>query len=472
MASRIRGALALCGLVPIIIGCTAGPDPSVPAPGAPGAGDPYYPTDGNGGYDVGDYHVTVGYDPASKHLDGDTTITAKATQALSRFDLDLRKLDVSSVEVNGKPATFTREGESELVITPQDDIPDQSMFTTRIRYTGTPSAQTEGPLGDTGWIQSDTGAAFAAGEPHSAASWYPVNETPRDKATFHLTARVPQDWTVVSGGREDGPATTANGWTTSNWLVPNPVASYLTTIAIDRFAVDRSTLPDGTPVLSAYSPKAGQQRAVGSRVGEILQFLAGKFGPYPQAAAGGIYLDTPIDFSLEVQGRPVYAEWADLPTVVHENAHQWFGDSVSVKSWSDICLNECFASYAQWLWSEAKEGDNLDDRYRRDITRLRNNPAFWSHKLVDMGAGHEFEGVYDKGILALHALRRKIGEQAFDRVLKDWPAAHRDGNASWPEFEQFVSGIAGADLGGFFADWFHGDKIPSDAALFPGSLHG
>ena len=154
--------------------------------------------------------------------------------------------------------------------------------------------------------------------------------------------------------------------------------------------------------------------------------------------------------------------------MVHENAHQWWGDSVTVQSWADICLNECFASYAQWLWDEAKEGVNLDDQYRQGVARASNQ--FWSGKLYDMGAGNEFTSVYDKGPMALHALRREIGEKAFNRVLREWPAKHRDGNASWPEFEQFVQRIAGKDLSGFFGAWFHSDSEPDDEYLYPGSL--
>jgi len=141
---------------------------------------------------------------------------------------------------------------------------------------------------------------------------------------------------------------------------------------------------------------------------------------------------------------------------------------VTVQSWSDICLNECFASYAQWLWDEAKEGVNLDEQYRQEAARANNR--LWGGKLYDMGAGNEFTSVYDKGPMALHALRREIGDRAFNRVLREWPAMHRDGNASWPEFEQFVQKVAGKDLSGFFGAWFHADTEPDEKYLYPGSL--
>jgi len=437
-------------------------------PGADGVGDPYYPKDGNGGYDVTGYHVSISYDPESRELDGNTEVSATATGELSRFNLDLKGLEVSAVEVDGKPAKFDRAGEHELVITPPTPVADGAKFATRVRYGGVPQMAEEGTLGENGWQRARSGGAFAAGEPHSATAWYPANDTPRDKATFRLDARVPNGWSVVSNGREEPSTRGRDGWTTYHWTEPNRIATYLTTVGIDKWTFDRSTLPGGVPVVSAYAPGVEEKRQVEAKLPEVIDFLSSKFGPYPQSAAGGIYINESIGFSLETQGRPIYADWAELSVVVHENAHQWWGNSVTVDTWADICLNECFASYAQWLWSEAKEGENLDARFRTEVARATDQ--FWGGKLYDMGAGNEFTSVYDKGPMALHALRRQIGDDAFDRILREWPTEHKDDNASWPEFEKFVTELAGQDLEAFFAAWFHSDTQPPDDLLYPGPL--
>ncbi|MFL6144000.1 MAG: M1 family metallopeptidase [Labedaea sp.] len=436
--------------------------------GADGAGDQYYPADGNGGYDVTDYRVSISYDPPAKKLDGDTVISATATADLNRFNLDLRGFDIASVEVDDKAAKFERTGEHELVITPPEGLAKDQAFHTRVRYSGTPGKSEDGTLGTNGWQIATSGGAFAAGEPHAASYWFPSNDTPRDKATFRLAARVPTGWSVISNGHEEA-STSDGGWTTYNWVEPNRIATYLTTVGIDKWTFERSTLPSGIPLVSAYAPGAESKKQQEARLPEILEFLSSKFGPYPQGAAGGIYVNENIGFSLETQTRPIYATWAQLTVVVHENAHQWFGDSVSVTSWADICLNECFASYAQWLWDEAKEHKNLDDRYRGQVTKAGNQ--LWSGKLYDMGPGKEFTAVYTKGALALHALRRQIGEDAFNRVLREWPAKHKDGNASWPEFEVFVQQTANQDLHEFFDVWFRGTERPADKFLYPGTLH-
>jgi aminopeptidase N len=439
--------------------------------GADGAGDTYYPADGNGGYDVAGYAVSVTVDPVAGHLDGEAVITARATEPLRRFNLDLHGLEVRQVSVGDRPAVFERSGQHELVITPASPVAAGATFTTTVRYDGEPTTLRHPLLGETGWRRSDSGGIFVAGEPHSASTWYPVNDTPRDKATFQLSVTVPDGWGVVSVGREQPPTpATRPGWTTWRWTENVPLASYLTTVGIDRWTFDRGTLADGTPVVTAYAPGTEGQRVTARRLPEILDFLASKFGPYPVDAAGAIYLADPIGFSLETQTRPIYSRGVPLSTVVHENAHQWFGDSVSVDNWRDICLNECFASYAQWLWSETKEGENLDTTYRSQLTRRQDNTLFWQGRLYDMGPGLEFTAVYTKGALALHALRRTVGDEVFFRILRTWTAAHRDGNASWPEFERHAAQTAGQDLTGFFQAWFHGTTIPAREYLFPGSL--
>lgn len=438
--------------------------------GSPGIGDPYYPTDGNGGYDVADYNVSIKYDPQSKHLDGTTVVTAKATDALDKFNLDLYKLKVQSVKVDGADAKFQQTGDHELEITPAKQLAKGADFKVEVVYGGTPEAIRDS-VGKGGWQISQSGGAFAAGEPHSSTTWYPSNDHPSDKATFHLSATVPKGFSVISNGIEQGTsAATPNGdWVTSKWAEENPMTTYLTTVGIDKWQMDRSKLADGTPVVDTYAPGAENMRDKEKQLPKVLEFLSSKFGKYPQPAAGGIFLSDPINFSLELQSRPIYTVGVDMETIVHENAHEWWGDSVSVHRWKDICLNECFASYAQWMWREGTQNENLDNTYRQEVQAA--DDTYWSRPLVDMGPGNEFTAVYDKGQLALHALRRQIGEDAFNKVIKQWPAQHKDGNASWDEFEAFVKQVSGQkDLDGFFQQWFHGKQRPEDKYLWPGPL--
>ncbi|MFD4673783.1 M1 family metallopeptidase [Lentzea sp. NPDC058450] len=431
-----------------------------------GAGDPYYPTDGNSGYDVTLYDLAITYDPEAKKLDGVASITATATEDLSRFNLDLEGLKVSDVKVGGQAAKFAQEGDHELVITPSAPLASGKPFTAVVTYGGEPTTINDASLGRSGWQISSTGGAFAAGQPHSATTWFPANDTPKDKAALKIAARVPDGWTAISNGIE-GPVTRDGGWTTFNWSEETPLATYVATVAIDKFEVVRSTLPDGTPVVDAYAPgTSAAKKPIQDQGPEVLAHLATRFGPYPQRAAGGIWVADQIGFSLETQTRPIYAAWADLETLVHENAHMWFGDAVSIKSWADICINECLASYAQWLWLE-HEGTDLDERYRDQVEQRRERSSFWAPKLYDMGKGNEFRGVYDKGLLGMHALRKQVGDDVFFKALQSWVSEHRDGNASWPEFEEHFKKASGQDLTGFFKAWFRDSGIPDDQYLLP-----
>lgn len=157
--------------------------------------------------------------------------------------------------------------------------------------------------------------------------------------------------------------------------------------------------------------------------------------------------------------------------MVHENAHQWFGDSVSFSDWRDGCLAECFAQYANQLWEENK-GANLDTGfYAPLIKENKDNPAYWSTKLYDPGKGKELDpALYFKGSLMLHALRRTVGDDAFFDTLRRWTSSHAYGNASFPEFEALAAKVSGKDLKGFFDAWAHGTTIPPKQYLYPGGL--
>jgi aminopeptidase N len=448
----------------------AGQDFQRPTAGSDGAGDSYYPQDGNGGYDVADYNLKVGYDPASHQLTGSQRITASATQALSSFNLDFQGLTVDSVKVDGRAAAFTRTGDHELVITPKLPLWRWQRFSVEIAYHGVPAPIANPDLGNLGWQRTGTGAAFVAGEPQSAATWYPVNDTPRDKATFHLAITVPDEWGVISNGREKG-SFKAQGGTTHVWAEETPIVPYMTTVAIDKWTFDRQRRADGTPIVSAFAPGVPDSaKQAEAQLPEILDFLESKFGPYPIDAAGGIFLNAQIAFSLETMSRPIFSGgWAGVTSViVHENAHQWYGDSVAVTSWKDVCMNECFASYAQWLWDEAKSGTDLNARYAATVKSASNN--FWHAKLYDMGQGNEFTYVYSKGPTMLHALRNYIGQSACDRVLRAWPSLHRGGNGTMQEFQRLTESFAHRDLSGFFNAWVYGSGKPADEYLYPGSL--
>ena len=455
---------------------TQEPDGAKGTIGYAGIGDPYYPSAGNGGYQVDSYQIDLDYDPATNHLKATARIKATVTsdEGLTQFDLDLQpSMRVTSVRVDDAEADFNQQG-AELVIRPALALDRKAAMVIDVGYGGQPTLIPGGTagLGDGGWYRTQAGGALAAGQPFSASAWYPVNEHPADQATFEVTATVPKKWQVISNGvrQTAGLPDPGPGRSVFRWKITDPIASYLTTIYIDPFTVVTDALDDGTPIVSALGPSALDERQLAEDTKRVIEVLSGYFGPYPYDAAGGIYTGGSLGYSLETATRPVFDRSVDLDTLVHEQAHQWFGDDVAVERWSDICLNECFASYAPWLWYAEVNGVDLDAYWKSQMARLVDDRQFWKSPLVDMGPGKEFTKVYTRGPLALHALRREIGDEAFLALLRGWPATYGGKNASFDDLEAYVTKLAGRDLRPFMHAWFRGTTVPAAQYRYPGDL--
>ncbi|MGW2519140.1 M1 family metallopeptidase [Streptomyces sp. NPDC001617] len=436
------------------------------SPGAPGIGDPYYPYYGNGGYDVSHYDLRLQYQPATDELEGTATILAQTTQDLSSFDLDFL-LDVSEVRVNGAKATFASSGQHELVVTPKTPLSKGTPITVVVRYSGVPS--TKSAYGFNTWHRTPDGAV-AADEPEAAWWWFPSNDHPLDKATYDVSVAVPDGTQVISNGLLQSTGSKL-GWTRYNWRENKPQATYLATLAVGKFDITTSTSDGGVPVVNAYSKDLGDNdgaaRASVERTGELVDWLSGYFGPYPFSSAGGYVPNTTTGYALETQTRVYYspkqfANGSNTSVVVHELAHQWYGDSVSLKGWKDIWINEGFARYAQWLWSEHEGEGTAQELADYVYDSHPADDAFWTVKPGDPGPDDQFDiAVYDRGALAVQALRNAVGDDAFFAILKGWPQEHAYGNASVADFEAYAEKVSGKSLGSLFDAWLFQPTKPA-----------
>ncbi|MEU6483773.1 M1 family metallopeptidase [Streptomyces sp. NPDC046887] len=435
-------------------------------PGAAGIGDAYYPASGNGGYDVSHYDLRLTYQPKTDLLEGTATIVATTTQKLSRFNLDLG-LKVSEVRVNGRKAAFTTSGDHELEVTPAAPLDKGKEISVVVRYAGKPSELKIG--GWSAWHRTPDGGV-AAQEPDSAVWWFPSNDHPLDKATYDVSVSVPDGTQAISNGVLQSQSSKL-GWTRYNWRSNKPQASYLATLAIGKFDITTDKTEKGLPVLNAYSKdlgdNAGAARASIERTTEVAEWLEEVFGPYPFNALGGYVPNVTSGYALETQTRPFYsprqfANGSNVSVVVHELAHQWYGDSVSVKGWKDIWVNEGFARYSQWLWSE-KEGEGTAQELADYVYAL--HPAddpFWTVKPGDPGPDKQFDiAVYDRGALALQALRNTVGDQHFFAILQGWPQKFAHGNASVGDFVKYAEQVSGKPLAGLFDTWLYQPSKPA-----------
>ncbi|WP_225825486.1 M1 family metallopeptidase [Streptomyces naphthomycinicus] len=459
-----RHRTAVLATVPAAVAALLGAAaPTAPGTGAPGAGDPYFPLSGNGGYDVRHYDLTLRYDTTSRRLDATAVLSARATQRLTRFDLDLKGLKVSAVTVDRTPAAFRRDGQ-ELVVTPRHALKAGHEFRVAVAYHGTPKPVTDPDGSADGWIPTDDGA-FVAGEPQGPMTWFPVNGHPKDKASYDFTITVPKGRTAVANGVLLGQRT-AHGRTTFRWRETQPMAAYLATATIGTFRVEQYTTRDGVQVYNAVD--AREARAAGpvlKKLPSVLEWESKLFGPYPFRAAGAIVDHAPdVGYALETQTRPVYDRAPDLGTLVHESAHQWFGDSVSLTAWKDIWLNEGFATYAEWLYDEQHGGRSAQQSFDALYARPASD-GLWAYPPGDPGSGARIFGtpVYARGAMALHELRRTVGDRDFFRILRAWADGHRGGHGTTAQFVRLAEEKSGKQLKELFHTWLYTRGKPNSA---------
>jgi aminopeptidase N len=453
---------------------TSVPAQAAPTPGVPGLGDAYYPDYGNSGYDVSHYDIRLRYTPATDKLTGTTTILATATQDLSRFNLDF-VLDTASVLVNNRPATFARQGDHELVVTPARALANGQAMTVVVQYSGVPSSKVA--AGFTAWVRTADGG-LAVGEPEIAWWWYPSNDHPADKATFDVSVSVPDGVEAISNGvMPRQPVRETLGYTRWSWRSLKPQATYLTSLVIGQYNVTTDTTANGQPVYNAYSQLLPQDfadaaRSSVERTAEITDWESTVFGPFPFEARGGVV--TPpgsLGFALENQTRPNYSSaffrsGSNPYVIVHENAHQWFGDSVSVSQWKNIWLNEGFASYAEWLWSEKQDEGTAQEIFDYLYATYPDNSTTWTVPPADPGVPELFgNAVYDRGAMTLHQLRLAVGDDDFFEILRTWVADHRYGNAGTEQFTALAEKISGKDLDALFQAWLYTPSKPVLPAL-------
>jgi aminopeptidase N len=466
LAAAVAAAVALGGVQPAAgqpaaTGRTLATE--APVVGSPFGPDPYFRKDGNGGYDVDRYRIRNRYVPAGDRLRGRTVVEATTLTGLSAFHLDLA-LTPDRVVVDGRRARFAKTDRHTLRVTPATPLAAGERFVTKVWYHGRPSSARAAGMASP--FAHRLGEGVAMGEPQNGPWWFAANETPGDKATYRIQVKVPRGQQAVSNG-ELVSRTRKGGWTTWKWQMTDPMSTYLAFFVAGRFALDRGTV-GGRPSVTAVSKQLSRSqqahwtRTLG-RTGRVVRWLEARFGPYPFTSVGGVAVAAQPDYALETQSRPVYpgTYYGGIWLVVHEQAHQWFGDSVSLRRWRDIWLNEGFATYAEWLWDEDHDDWTVDDHLRDNYRGASS--SFWDVRISDPGPDELFGSpVYLRGGMTLAALRNVIGADDHARLLRRWAAEHRHGTVDGADFRALAEEVSGRELDAFFAAWLDARHRPAD----------
>jgi aminopeptidase N len=420
------------------------------------ADEPFFPHAGNRGYDASSYEVRLEYHAATRGVDAEATMYAFPEGQLKRFSLDFSGPRVEEVRVNREKAGFSRAG-GKLIVRPRHPVPADEYFIVTVSYKGVPPTVTDPDGTQEGWYPTDDGV-LAVGEPQGSAAWFPCNNVPGDKAKFTFNIAVPGDLKAVANGDYRGSVQPKGSHRAFLWVEDRPMSTYLAVLDIGRgrivpgHAGSRTTWTLIDPRLEKRS------RPVLAALPEIVHFESSVYGPYPFLTAGSIVDYAPgLGYALETQSRPIYPYVPDLTTVVHETAHQWFGDSVGLKRWPEIWLNEGFATWTEWYYAERHGRRSAHAIFNRLYGVPASNEEFWNPPSAHPGSPKNLFGpsVYIRGAMALEALRLKIGTQPMLRVLHDWAEAHRYGSGTIEEFIALAEGISQRNLTAFFQRWLY-----------------
>jgi aminopeptidase N len=426
------------------------------------AGKPYVPGAPNSGYGVDSYDLDLRYRVATNRLDGTAVIIATSTRALPKLTLDLSRLHVSKVKLRGSRSTRFTQTATKLTVVPALPIPAGTTFELTVDYAGSPAPRAS-PWGPVGWEELEDGVLVAA-QPTGAPSWFPCNDDVADKASYSIRVAAEQAYTVVCNGilAEHRVIAGRGHW---HYVQVEPTATYLATLQLGRYVRTPTTF-GRVPGVLAYPPALRERvlRDFGT-VSTMMTTFEELFGPYPFGSYTVVVTADDLEIPLESQALATFgANHADGQggaerLIAHELAHQWFGNSVGLAHWKDIWLNEGFACYSEWLWSERKGGpsaDTLARQFRRHVVSLPTDLV-----LADPGPTLMFDDrVYKRGALTLHALRLTVGDDAFFALVRAWTAAHRFGLATTDDFRRLAQEFVTHDLDALFESWLFGAAVP------------
>lgn len=421
--------------------------------------DPYTPHTGDRRYGVLHYDLSLDYRVSTNRLVATAALRVRMQEDASHVSLDLVGLKATKVRVSGDRGATFRQDQRRVKVLFGALRAAGDEFTITLEYSGAPGPRRT-RWGLIGWEELEDGVLVAS-QPTGAPTWFPCNDLPSDRATYRLEFTADPEYTVISGGAAT--RSTQRGRTRWTFQQSVPTATYLMTVQVGQYADERVALGDTPGRLYYPRELASRVQADFAPLGEMMRVFVAAFGPYPQDSYKVLVTPDDLEIPLEAQGMAIFgANHIDGAQscerlIAHELAHQWFGNSVGVARWQDIWLNEGFACYAEWVWSEASGGPTAHAKALAHHARLAALPA--DLVLSDPGAVDMFDDrVYKRGAVALHALRLTIGTERFFALTREWSSRFAGLSVTTDDFLGLVEEQVGADGAALMRAWI--DELP------------
>ncbi len=425
--------------------------------------DSVYPDAGDPSVDALSYQLDLSWEPKARRLTGHESLRFRSTETSDHVQLDLSQdLEAARVEIDGEKAEFSHDGK-DLVV--QGDFAADVEYVLTLNYSGrpqpVPAPTTRSDFTTTGFTVSDDGSAWTMQEPYGAYTWYAVNDQPADKAFYDFVLTVPAPWTGIANG-ELTSREVVEGKTVTSWHLDSKASSYLVTVAFGNYQAVKDTSASG--VALTYWTKVGTPKAYVDSLRatkDALAWVEGKLGPYPFPSLGILLVDSQSGMETQTMITLGTSDYTTSEAVIlHEIVHQWYGDLVTPSDWSDLWMNEGMAMYLQLTWQAQVDAYPLTRLLEqaavveRESRRVNGPPATYDPRTFG-----EIQ-VYYGPALMWDQIRRRVGDDKFWAMVRDWPAADPDGSSDRDDYIAWVEKQTGTELSDLFDSWLLAKRSP------------
>ena len=401
--------------------------------------DEYTKHHGSPTYTVEHYDLDLTVKLASNLLDGKAVLRVRALKDINEVPLNLNGLKVIKASCQGRKVSVSKKHHRLVVALPRPLAAGEHTEIS-LRYTGSPQAE-DGQWGEVGWEELTDGV-LVSGQPVGASTWFPCNDHPSHKSSYRFSVSTDAGYRAVANGKLISHRRAASRDT---WVYEQhePMATYLATLQIGRY----SEIPfDKDRRIVAYSVpgRDNQVRGAFSKQADMVEVFERHYGPYPFEDYKVVVVDDELEIPLEAQGMSIFGlnhlslEWEAQRLIAHEFAHQWFGNALTPRRWKDIWLNEGFACFSEWLYSDAAGVMSLEQR-AKDAWELVNSQEE-DLMIGDPGPKDMFDDrVYKRGALTLYALKLHLGEENFYSIIRDWVSRYQFQSVSTELFAELLA---------------------------------